>query len=89
MTDFLEKSRSLPAEEAEAYLITMERLRRFHETRKGIPMANVREWMLASLIQSAPTARTTSGGRIHPDSSWFDLVADRRCRWVTGGVEAL
>ena len=47
MADVLEKSRSLPAEEAEEYLITMERLRRFHETREGIPMAKVREWMLA------------------------------------------
>ena len=45
--------------------------------------------LLARISQSAPTARTTSGGRIHPDSGRFDLVADRRCCWVTGGIEAL
>ena len=33
------------------------------------------------ISQCAPTARNTSGGRIHPDSCRFDLVADRRsCR---------
>ena len=37
----------------------------------------------------APTARNTSGGRIHPDSCRFDLVADRRSCRVTGGTEAL
>ena len=47
MSDVLEKSRSLPADEAEEYLITMERLRRFHEKREGVPMVKVREWMLA------------------------------------------
>lgn len=46
MTDVLEKSRSLPASEAEEYLITMERLRRFDETRQGVAMAELREWML-------------------------------------------
>ena len=39
--------------------------------------------------QCAPTARNTSGGRIHPDSCRFDLVADRRSCLVTGGTEAL
>ena len=39
--------------------------------------------------QCAPTARNTSGGRIHPDSCRFDLVADRRSCRVTGGTEAL
>jgi hypothetical protein len=43
---------------------------------------------LARLIQCAPTARNTSGGRIHPDSSRFDLVADERLCRVTGRAEA-
>ena len=43
----------------------------------------------AQISQCAPTARNTSGGRIHPDSCRFDLVADRRSCRVTGGTEAL
>ncbi len=44
---------------------------------------------LARISQCAPTARVTRGGRIHPDSCRFDLVASRRFRRVTGGIEAL
>jgi len=47
MTDVLEKSRTLPPEQADEYLLTMERLRRFEETRMGIPLEEVRKWMLA------------------------------------------
>ncbi|MBK5936096.1 site-specific integrase [Halorhodospira halophila] len=39
-------------------------------------------------VRCAPTARFTSGGRFHPGSSRFDLVADERCRGATGGTEA-
>jgi hypothetical protein len=43
---------------------------------------------LTRLIQCAPMARNTSGGRFHPDSSRFDLVADERLCRVTGRAEA-
>ena len=44
---------------------------------------------LARISQCAPRARIASGGRIHPDSCWFDPVAGRRLRRLTGRVEAL
>ena len=44
---------------------------------------------LARISQCAPTARITSGGRFHPDSCRFDLVAGKRLGWVTGRAEAL
>ena len=39
--------------------------------------------------QCAQKARITSGGRNHPDSCRFDLVAGRRFIRVTGWIEAL
>ncbi len=39
--------------------------------------------------QCAQKARITSGGRNHPDSCRFDLVAGRRFVRVTGWIEAL
>ena len=45
--------------------------------------------LLARTSQCAQKARITSGGRIHPDSCWFDLVAGRRFVRVTGWIEAL
>jgi hypothetical protein len=39
--------------------------------------------------QCAPTARITSGGGFHPDSSRFDLVAGKRLGGATGRAEAL
>ena len=44
---------------------------------------------LAQISQCAQKARITSGGRNHPDSCWFDLVAGRRFVRVTGWIEAL
>src|SRR5512132_1729163 len=44
---------------------------------------------LARISQCAQTARITSGGRFHPDSCRFDLVAGKRLGGVTGRVEAL
>ena len=45
----------------------------------------------APLLDStcAQKARITSGGRNHPDSCRFDLVAGRRFVRVTGWIEAL
>ena len=42
----LEESREMPSDDAEEYLLTMERLRRFDETRQGVPAAQVRDWLL-------------------------------------------
>ncbi len=42
----LEKSRQMAPADAEEYLLTMERLRRFHETRMGVPLEKVEDWML-------------------------------------------
>jgi hypothetical protein len=44
---------------------------------------------LARISQCAQTARITSGGRFHPESCRFGLVAGKRPGWVTGPVEAL
>ena len=44
---------------------------------------------LARISQCAQTARITSGGRFHPDSCRFDLVAGKQLGWVTGRAEAL
>ena len=41
--------------------------------------------LLARISQCAPTARITSGGRYHPDSSRFDLVAGKRPVRAIGG----
>jgi len=43
---------------------------------------------LACLIQCAPTAQITSGGRTHPSSNRLDSVADERLGRVTGRIEA-
>jgi hypothetical protein len=46
--------------------------------------------LLAWNSQCAQTAaRITSGGRFHPDSCRFDLVAGKRPGGVTGRAEAL
>jgi len=45
--------------------------------------------VLAQTSQCAPTARITSGGGFHPDSSRFDLVAGKWLGGVTGRAEAL
>jgi hypothetical protein len=42
----------------------------------------------AWVIQCAQMARVTSGGRFHPDSCRFDLVADERSVRATGQAEA-
>jgi hypothetical protein len=44
---------------------------------------------LARISQCAQTARITSGGRFHPESCRFGLVAGKRRGWVTGRAEAL
>ena len=44
---------------------------------------------LTRTFQCAQKARITSGGRNHPDSCRFDLVAGRRFVRVTGWIEAL
>ena len=44
---------------------------------------------LTRISQCAPTARITSGGGFHPDSSRFDLVAGKRLGGVIGRAEAL
>jgi flagellar biosynthesis protein FliR len=44
---------------------------------------------LTRISQCAQTARITSGGRFHPESCRFGLVAGKRPGWVTGPVEAL
>ncbi|MBA3584228.1 MAG: hypothetical protein H0W36_06815 [Gemmatimonadetes bacterium] len=36
----------MPHEEAEEYLLTLERLRRFDEARAGVSAEELREWML-------------------------------------------
>jgi hypothetical protein len=41
------------------------------------------------IIQCAPKAHVTCGGRIHPDSSRFDLIAGERCAWETGRADDL
>lgn len=43
--EMLAKARAMPAEEAEEYLITMERLRRFRETGMGLTWEEVKEWL--------------------------------------------
>lgn len=43
--EMLAKARAMPAEEAEEFLITMERLRRFRETRMGVPWEEVKAWL--------------------------------------------
>ena len=43
---------------------------------------------LACLIQCAPTAQITSGGRTHPSSNRLDSVVDERLGRVTGRIEA-
>ena len=43
---------------------------------------------LTRIIQCAQMARVTSGGRFHPDSCRFDLVADERSVRATGQAEA-
>jgi hypothetical protein len=42
----------------------------------------------ARIIRCAQMARVTSGGRFHPDSCRFDLVADERSVRATGQAEA-
>ncbi len=44
---------------------------------------------LTRISQCAQTARITGGGRFHPDSCRFDLVAGKRLGGVAGRVEAL
>ena len=56
---------------------------------QGNGIIRFNEFHLARIIQCAATARNTSGGRIHPNSCRKDLVADRRFRRVTDGIEAL
>jgi hypothetical protein len=43
---------------------------------------------LTWISQCAQTARIISGGRFHPESCRFGLVADERPTWVTGWAEA-
>ena len=59
---------------------TVSRLSNFHAP--GRPSGEV--W----IIQCAPMARFTSGGRIHPESCRLALVADERHGRATGRVEA-
>jgi hypothetical protein len=61
---------------------------RLNETHRTALAAAIESGPLARISQRAPTARITSGGRFHPDSSRFDLVADERLVRVTGRVEA-
>ena len=44
--DALDSARRMPAEEAEEYLLTMERLRRFDAARRGVRAKDLRDWML-------------------------------------------
>ena len=61
-----------------------------HPPLQGFAWRNKRsDKPLTRISPCAPTARNTSGGRVHPESCRFDLVADRRSCRVTGGTEAL
>ena len=42
----LEKARQMDSADAEEYLLTMERSRRFRETRAGISLEQLEKWML-------------------------------------------
>lgn len=45
--EMLAKARAMPSEEAEEYLITMERLRRWDETGMGVSLEAFKEWIEA------------------------------------------
>ena len=58
----LARSREMPGEDAEEYLLTIERLRRFDEARAGISAEELRDWMLRRRedpMAPCPTAKRT------------------------------
>ena len=59
------------------------------EQQEKSPQVEERRLNLARISQCAQTARIASGGRFHPESCRFGLVAGKRPGWVTGRAEAL
>ena len=62
LEDVLDQMAEMSPEDAEDYLITMERLRRFDTTRRGLTLDQVRDWMKARKID--PEAPCPSPARI-------------------------
>jgi hypothetical protein len=61
--EMLAKARAMPAEEAEEFLITMERLRRWEETGLSVSLEAFREWIEArKLDPDAPCPKPETSG---------------------------